>query len=671
MELESVFGIRVDAKGAQRGIEDFNKQLGKGVAAARGFAHQTKSYFDNVKEQVFSLKGAMTGLATSLVARQVIGTIAEFEKLEVSLKTVTGSAKDAKVAMAFIKDFAQETPFQVQEITNAFIKLQSLGLEPSREALTSYGDTASAMGKSLNQMIEAVADASVGEFERLKEFGIKASSEGDQVAFRFKGQTTRINKDAQSIQDYLISLGQTNFAGGMIDQMNTISGKWSNLQDQVDALFVTLGNLGAATGSRSVLDVLISAVSTVNEHLQKGRIYALTFVEGFETIRIKGSAAFELLSNDIAAALDIDTYIDGIKRAWLELELFQAEHNPFEALMSDEQKARIARNAEAIRNEINSIINDSETSQANARVIDDMNAELATVQNTIAAMIEEEEKAIAANKALADSFVPVAAAVDAPEQKLSDYEKALNKSADAIRQMIIRNDPALLIEQQLDALSELLAQGKITSAEFLDAWEIYNEQYEEALAKNLETTDTYTKFAERAAENMQDAFADYLFDPFDASLSDMFDNLANTLRRMAAEIIAQQLLQQLFSAMSGSETGWISALGSAFAGSAHSGGIVGSTSGGRSVSPAAFVGAQRYHSGGIVGDEVPIIARRGEEVLTENDPRHSNNLNRGGSMGGNVIIQVIAPDGRVEPESIAQLDVAMISRMGANKARNG
>jgi hypothetical protein len=38
------------------------------------------------------------------------------------------------------------------------------------------------MGKDMMQMIEAVADASTGEFERLKEFGIKASKQGDQVA---------------------------------------------------------------------------------------------------------------------------------------------------------------------------------------------------------------------------------------------------------------------------------------------------------------------------------------------------------------------------------------------------------------------------------------------------------------------------------------------------------
>lgn len=79
------------------------------------------------------------------------------------------------------------------------------------------------------------------------------------------------------------------------------------------------------------------------------------------------------------------------------------------------------------------------------------------------------------------------------------------------------------------------------------------------------------------------------------------------------------------------------ALGSFFtAGLFHTGGVVGSGAGSsRSVSALAFAGAPRYHTGGIAGDEVPAILRRGEEVLTANDPRHIKN---GGGSGGDTIV---------------------------------
>ena len=37
------------------------------------------------------------------------------------------------------------------------------------------------------------------------------------------------------------------------------------------------------------------------------------------------------------------------------------------------------------------------------------------------------------------------------------------------------------------------------------------------------------------------------------------------------------------------------------------------------------------HNGGLAGDEVATILKRGEEVIPANDPRHRNNLMNGGS----------------------------------------
>lgn len=59
---------------------------------------------------------------------------------------------------------------------------------------------------------------------------------------------------------------------------------------------------------------------------------------------------------------------------------------------------------------------------------------------------------------------------------------------------------------------------------------------------------------------------------------------------------------------------------------AHTGGIVGNISATRYVHPAYFENARRYHSGGVVSDEVPIIARRGEGVFTSEQMK---------AMGGN------------------------------------
>ena len=206
------------------------------------------------------LRAAVVGVIGALGARKFLETAGAFESMSASLETVTGSAEKAAAAMAGIREFAKETPFQVREITDAFIKLKALGLTPSEEALTSFGNTASAMGKSLNQMIEAVADAATGEFERLKEFGIKARSEGDNVSFTFQGVTTTVRKNANEISGYLEGLGKVQFAGAMARQMDTINGKISNLSDSFDNLLVTYAEAGAGGGTKGALDSIIDAV---------------------------------------------------------------------------------------------------------------------------------------------------------------------------------------------------------------------------------------------------------------------------------------------------------------------------------------------------------------------------------------------------------------------------
>jgi hypothetical protein len=162
---------------------------------------------------------------------QSIKTSASYETLKVALETSLGSQEAAAKGFEQITTFAAATPFQLDEVAGAFIKLKNLGLDPSERALTSYGDTASAMGKGLNDMVEAVADAATGEFERLKEFGIRASSEGDNVKFTFKGVTTTVGKNSKEIEGYLIKLGETNFSGGMKKQSETLAGKFSTLKD--------------------------------------------------------------------------------------------------------------------------------------------------------------------------------------------------------------------------------------------------------------------------------------------------------------------------------------------------------------------------------------------------------------------------------------------------------
>jgi hypothetical protein len=193
------------------------------------------------------------GAASALVAVGVISTGVSFEALRARLKTVEGSAEGAKKAFAGIQAFAKSTPFQLEEVTTAFVRLKSLGLDASNESLKSFGNLAAAQGIPIIEVIEAVADASTFEFERIKSLGVKASVAGEKVSLTFKGQTKVIAKEAGAVQDYLRNLGDVDFAGAMADQMATTSGSISNLQDKFATFLDTVAQMGVLDEFKALL----------------------------------------------------------------------------------------------------------------------------------------------------------------------------------------------------------------------------------------------------------------------------------------------------------------------------------------------------------------------------------------------------------------------------------
>jgi hypothetical protein len=239
------------------------------------------------------LTAAVSGMAA---LNKVVDVTRQFDILNAGLVTATGSAENAQIAFEAIQDFATQTPYDLQQATEAFTKLVNYGLTPSEEALRAYGDTSAALGKDLMQMVEAVADATTGEFERLKEFGIKARKEGDQIALTFSGVTTRIQNSGKAIEQYLIELGQNNFAGAMEQRMNTLDGAISNLGDEWDKLFLNISQQGIGDLIEDSVRLAIDALEEMNAWLASGQLTAYIDAIG---------GKFEGMGRDVATTLDI------------------------------------------------------------------------------------------------------------------------------------------------------------------------------------------------------------------------------------------------------------------------------------------------------------------------------------------------------------------------------
>jgi hypothetical protein len=146
------------------------------------------------------------------------------------------------------------------------------------------------MGKDLNQMIEAVADASTFEFERLKEFGIKSSQQADTVSFTFRGVTTTVKKNSEEIQKYLLNIGNTDFAGAMETRSKTLDGQLSSLADSFDGLVLAVAQSGfgdavgeQAATAEDAITALTDAIAS-NEIAATLQDWVTLFNESFKFI---------------------------------------------------------------------------------------------------------------------------------------------------------------------------------------------------------------------------------------------------------------------------------------------------------------------------------------------------------------------------------------------------
>lgn len=241
---------------------------------------------------------AATGLAVQVqqLGQQALATGLNFERLKTTLKTLLGSEGAAERAFEQIENFAATTPFQLDEVTQAYISLKQRGIEPTNEVLRRSGDIASSQGKSLQQFIEAILDATTGENERLKEFGVVARQAGDQVSFTFQGVTKTVEKTPQAISEALLAFGALqSVAGGMEEQSKTLGGAFSNLNDNIDKLANGLFELAK--------DPAIAVVQAANEFLNtfqalpapiKLATLAIAGVGGAFVAAVSAITAFEL-----------------------------------------------------------------------------------------------------------------------------------------------------------------------------------------------------------------------------------------------------------------------------------------------------------------------------------------------------------------------------------------
>jgi lambda family phage tail tape measure protein len=166
---------------------------------------------------------------------------------------------------------------------------------------------------------------------------------------------------------------------------------------------------------------------------------------------------------------------------------------------------------------------------------------------------------------------------------------------------------------------------------------VYGDMIAGARAEDLQNSKRWEDGIKRGLKSVVDEASD-MASKAERGVTSMFKGMEDALvsfvqtgkldfKSFANSIISDLIRMQIQTAITKPLTGALSSfVGGLFGGgdtaatptaTAHAGGVIGVDSlSMRSIHPAVFADAPRFHDGGVVGNEVPIIAQRGETVFT-------------------------------------------------------
>ena len=193
------------------------------------------------------------------VASNVVSTAGMFQKYEsVLTNALNGSSDKAKAYLSDINSFAAKTNFQLNELTDDFIKFVNRGVTPSMDAMRKMGDFTNTVAKPFDQLTEAILD--INNPERWKEFGVRVQTEGNKVKLSFRDMTVECDRTVESVMKAVEQFGSMKGVEGSTEAISkTIEGQMSNLEDTITTALAEIGlaNQDLISGSISAVDTIV------------------------------------------------------------------------------------------------------------------------------------------------------------------------------------------------------------------------------------------------------------------------------------------------------------------------------------------------------------------------------------------------------------------------------
>ncbi|WP_339331728.1 tape measure protein [Aeromonas caviae] len=242
--------------------ERLGRSLQQGGQHSNGF----QGTIGSLTGRLVALAGTWFGiqtLTTQLFALFQTGDQAE--RLSVQLKAVMGSIEGGKQASAWIQDFAKNTPLQLDEVTQVFVRLKAFGIDPMNGSMQGIVDQAYKLGGGFEEVQgislalgQAWAKQKLQgeEILQLIERGVPVWQLLEQVTGKNTAELQKLSEAGKLGRDTIQGLMNEIAAqsgGAAANNMGLLSGLISNAQDNLAKFYRMVAENGALTWLKNQL----------------------------------------------------------------------------------------------------------------------------------------------------------------------------------------------------------------------------------------------------------------------------------------------------------------------------------------------------------------------------------------------------------------------------------
>ncbi|WP_323921622.1 tape measure protein [Aeromonas caviae] len=284
----------LDTKNLAQEQQRLQRELTKSVAQTERLGRELRQgsqQAGGLQGAIGSLTGRLVALAGTWFGIQTLTTqlLAMFqtgdqaERLDVQLKAVMGSIAGGKEASAWIQDFAKNTPLQLDEVTQVFVRLKAFGIDPMNGAMQGIVDQAYKLGGGFEE-VQGIALA-LGqawakqklqgeEILQLIERGVPVWQLLEQVTGKNTAELQKLSEAGKLGRDTIQALMNeiaAQSSGAAANNMGLLSGLVSNAQDNLAKFYRMVAENGALTWLKNQL---ASLNREFDQMAQDGRLQA-------------------------------------------------------------------------------------------------------------------------------------------------------------------------------------------------------------------------------------------------------------------------------------------------------------------------------------------------------------------------------------------------------------